>query len=613
MRNILQRIKDIYKYLTRNHSGNSCDSSCDNSCSSELTPYEYHNPENKITLSDLAIVVGDYTLYIVDDKGIIGLHSYIDIDYCSCTRQDCLNEMSRIINENLKELSEISLIQLSDYNYIINIADCINTGAFNEDSEYYKQRCEKQIEVFYPIIKEFIEKYKTCDNVGLLIFCDFVGTNIGLSRTKSLLENDGYKCYGAGASIDKASISPILKSEISNWNDYEFVDNVVNVRNIFRLGLFMHKLALMKNELELFAVLKQHVSERLRQKNNICAPKSCVENSIKKKTSSIEVPVSYKSMQYGQCRTFADIVKNLNDKNHYSTTDDLLKDFGFVINDYQKRGTVDVIFVQLFLSIIQDHQTEIFENGIFCFSKFVIILEKCLSNKESKDLEVIFEKREKAKLLILLQTLNDICLYTDLEKVCGDIEDVVLNWSLKKGKYVMNDPYPYIGNYPINHFISGLTHQWDNLLKDGILSNELLEDVMFSKHERDIQKYGLANVINRDFEDDGPCHPEVFYPKNEGTAPIYVKDELSRQYLKACGEGKGPRSGHMLYEMTLVKPILERETQNGKYELIDGRFYVPVDSMQKPVFCEYYGKLYFASEEEKRKFLDDLRLRKRGC
>ncbi len=33
----------------------------------------------------------------------------------------------------------------------------------------------------------------------------------------------------------------------------------------------------------------------------------------------------------------------------------------------------------------------------------------------------------------------------------------------------------------------------------------------------------------------------------------------------ACGEGKGPRSGHESYEMELVKPIFKREVKQGKY------------------------------------------------
>lgn len=37
------------------------------------------------------------------------------------------------------------------------------------------------------------------------------------------------------------------------------------------------------------------------------------------------------------------------------------------------------------------------------------------------------------------------------------------------------------------------------------------------------------------------------------------------QKMIACGEGKGPRSGHESYEMELVKPILEREVKQGKY------------------------------------------------
>ena len=50
----------------------------------------------------------------------------------------------------------------------------------------------------------------------------------------------------------------------------------------------------------------------------------------------------------------------------------------------------------------------------------------------------------------------------------------------------------------------------------------------------------------------------MFYPKARGTAPVYVKDETSRKYLIACGEGNGPGCGHEAYEMERVRPIFER-------------------------------------------------------
>ena len=92
-----------------------------------------------------------------------------------------------------------------------------------------------------------------------------------------------------------------------------------------------------------------------------------------------------------------------------------------------------------------------------------------------------------------------------------------------------------------------------------------------------------------------------------------MKDDFSRRYIKACGEGKGPRSGHELYEMQLVKTVLMREMSKGNYEILGERYYIPLGTVKKPVFIEYYGRVHFASLAEKRKFIDDVRRQTRGC
>ena len=106
----------------------------------------------------------------------------------------------------------------------------------------------------------------------------------------------------------------------------------------------------------------------------------------------------------------------------------------------------------------------------------------------------------------------------------------------------------------------------------------------------------------------------MFYPKARGTAPVYVKDETSRKYLIACGEGNGPRCGHESYEMELVKPILEREVKQGKYifvkrsvqdeTVINHGAYIPLGTIDKPVFVEYFGRLHFASKNAKKEFIE---------
>ena len=345
---------------------------------------------------------------------------------------------------------------------------------------------------------------------------------------------------------------------------------------------------------------------------NICLPKSFVDEL--KCKDDIRAPKSYRLMMYGQCRTFADIVKALNDKKQYHSFDELMPDFGKVIGEYQKRGTVNGDSLQLMWKILQGNKDELFDQGGFHFGKFVQKMEAVINDSGKSDIDIIFANRQRTKLLILMKMLNDICRYKDVQQLHDDLFSIATGRFNCGNNEYMGDPLPTIGHYPINFFVSGLREQWNNITIDGVLDNKLLEKVMFTNHSQKVEELGIDAVIASDFSDDGPCHPEVFFPKEHGTAPVYVKDDISsRRFIKACGEGKGPRRGYELYEMQLVMPILMREVGKGNYELVGDNYFIPVGTIKKPVFIKYIGRIHFSSLNEKRKYIDDIRRRNKGC
>ena len=348
--------------------------------------------------------------------------------------------------------------------------------------------------------------------------------------------------------------------------------------------------------------------------DNICLPESFVK-ILKDSTNPNHphAPQSYKMMMYGQCRTFADIVKTLNEQKHYHSFEELIADFGEVIEQYQQRRTVSQDSLDVIEQVLYSNKNVLFEDNRFHLGRFLEKLEMAFDDKDKSEIDKIFVNRQRTKLLILLKTLNDICHYTDVEDLRYHLLSIATGrWNCGDNSY-MNDPLPKIGNWPINWFLSGLQKQWNHVTVNGELDNQLLERVMFAEHAEKVKKSGLEQVIANDFTDDGPCHPEVFYPNNPGTAPVYVKDEFSRRYIKACGEGKGPRSGHELYEMELVKSVLRQEVSKGHYELLGERYYIPVGTINKPVFIEQYGRVHFASLDEKRRYIDKIRRQCRGC
>ena len=173
---------------------------------------------------------------------------------------------------------------------------------------------------------------------------------------------------------------------------------------------------------------------------------------------------------------------------------------------------------------------------------------------------------------------------------------------------MLNDSFVY----PLFFFTNGIKSVWNDIQKDGYMNNELLEKKIFTEHERNVKTYGLEEVIKKDYVSDAPCHPEVYFPKAIGTAPVYVLDENYVDhctgkpiFVKSCGEGKGPNKNNTFYEWELVESIVERECANGKYEYIDG-YYVPKDD-SKPVFKVGYGILQFQIYPDKYRKINRIR------
>ena len=77
---------------------------------------------------------------------------------------------------------------------------------------------------------------------------------------------------------------------------------------------------------------------------------------------------------------------------------------------------------------------------------------------------------------------------------------------------------------------------------------------MFEQHNEKVKNLGIDTVIEMDYEKDGPCHPEVYFPREVGIGPVYVK-QGNRKFIKSCGEGKGPNRIPDYYEEHLFKRI----------------------------------------------------------
>jgi hypothetical protein len=274
---------------------------------------------------------------------------------------------------------------------------------------------------------------------------------------------------------------------------------------------------------------------------NVCLPISFVDYLGK-----LKVPNSYKNQEYGQVRTLADIVKVLNDKNHYTNLTALMTDFENVLEKYIERGTIKADTYEMFVGVLRNDKYVNKGKRIDINS----YLTELLSNRNNFEdrLEDIYYQRSISKLIRIIEFFNTRRHYQSSEEIIADIS-ILMN----KPYQILNDSY----HYPLYFFKRGLENLWKEITIDGVLDNNLLDKIMFEQHEERVNQLGINKVIKMDYQDDGPCHPEVYFPNKLGTAPVYVLYNRCGQstYVKSCGEGKGPNNDPYFYERRLLEIV----------------------------------------------------------
>ncbi len=315
-----------------------------------------------------------------------------------------------------------------------------------------------------------------------------------------------------------------------------------------------------------------------------------------------KAPKSIQLQNYGQVRTLADLTKVLNEQKHYSTPQELLFDLESLLFLYRKRGTVTDDAIDSFKYMLNKNAANWFTDGHFGIDKMYTHLQNQADNDATAAFELIYQRREMAKMARVVMLMNEIACYTDPQTLMMDVRNVLMKDCENRDtchSVYWTDSY----HYPYFFFEQGILNQWKRIIdKEGHLDNERLERVMFANHEKRVEEQGLEEVIRRDYVPDSSCHSEVFVPKKIGTGPIYV-EYIDNMYVKSCGEGKGPNKYPELYEMQFLKPILERLCQGERPEYICFQdVYIPIHDYSRPVYSRY-GKVRFKDEKGKKLYL----------
>lgn len=362
--------------------------------------------------------------------------------------------------------------------------------------------------------------------------------------------------------------------------------------------------------LDCFSLLDEYVANSV---NDICNDLSLSqlenkEDGDKKsgKTITNMLPYEVTTHCFGMTRTFADILLTLNEERKYTSPDQALSDLGEYVTRFRERGdNVAFLSVRTLQEVLYENP-EIFGDGALNTDRLreLVFQEKYIHPK----IEWAYVLYCKEKLMNLVLYLNDFRRYTRPEELRQDLFENtdVLQFSACApitGFYYFVMSGATGMNYPVQFFVRAIRNLWSEITTDGILDADKMRRLMFGNHDESVKKFGLEVTIQRDYIEDSPCHPEVFVPKIMGTAPIYVKDDKTGRYMRSCGEGKGPNSIPDWLEFQIAKQILANDKS---YKHI-GYYYIPKYDNTLPVYGEYAGRLVFKSQEEKVKFIEEIK------
>lgn len=324
------------------------------------------------------------------------------------------------------------------------------------------------------------------------------------------------------------------------------------------------------------------------QLDNVYLPKSFYDKLV----SLPKVPDFVLKKIYGQTRTLVDILIALNNKKHFKSSNEAIDAVSTYLQGLREHG--NEIASNCSIHSLRACADNCFANGHLDVKKLKKSLEKGFYNDNLADkayMNYVIEKTIK-----LIMYMNEFRRYTDVEQIINDFQQATgeVNHCQEHSYYFE------FGSYPSCFFRNYIQNFWHKFAPNGELNNELFYDFMIDRHTRGIKKYGLEAVINRNYQNDGPCHPEVFFPYRGGVGPVYVERETNpnlcgrkpnRRFIKSCGEGKGPNAVTDYFEFNLVKRLIENDPKYVVLKDFKNRIMlVPKNDVTLPVYDYYYGK-----------------------
>ena len=287
--------------------------------------------------------------------------------------------------------------------------------------------------------------------------------------------------------------------------------------------------------------------------DNICLPEQFV-NEI---TVTPQVPKEYLTMMHGQVRTLIDLLKELNRQESITDWNKACERLtGLVSRNVRYGDPFAFMAIRTIWSLISRHDTNGDRVDLDLIGKEMFTFHDWTDLESHDQVQKILFDYSAEKLIKYIQFLNEFRRYTNYPDLRNDLGTIHFSHCSK------NDPDYYFSFYgPLLDRIKGiLSAEWEDLTENGVLSNKLLEDVVYIRHGRMVNGTG--------------CHPD-----------LQVPDDMS-------------------FEMRFAKSVLDHDDNYSKIRNDrGGTLYIPVSDHSLPVYDSVRGKLQFDSLEEKENFI----------
>ena len=253
--------------------------------------------------------------------------------------------------------------------------------------------------------------------------------------------------------------------------------------------------------------------------------------------------------EYGQVQTLCDIIKAANEEKHFKSTQEVFEGISPIMARYIKRGTIGELTRHHIEAGLLNDESLFSDGQLDCDALRKKLLESITTDKDDK-FERIMAQRDVFKFVGLLMYFN-----------CFRKGDLSKSWLNDKMFFC----YPMGGHaYPYFSFFWALDSLWECVSdENGVLDNEKLQNKMIDEYQKCKKEMGLEALVDAHYSDDGPCHPEVFFPNTEEFyGPVLVAVENERKFIESCGEGKGPNRYPYGYEGALLQRIRTKKQGN---------------------------------------------------